>query len=189
MKVAVFCSGAASVDPRFMVAARVTGQLLGQRGHQLVYGGSPMGLQAAVADGALEGNAEVVAVMVQKELAQRAPPTRVTRLEVLPTLAQRKGRMLELCDAVAFLPGGVETLDDTFDVLHRRFAGELQRRVAFLDTLDHWKPLQAMLGVLAQQHFVTAVELGTLAFCPTPLNLLERLDRPDDSAHTTLPGM
>jgi hypothetical protein len=189
MRIAVFCSGAATVDPRFLVAARVTGQLIGQRGHQLVYGGAPTGLQAAVADGAHESKTEVVAVMAQKELARQAPPTRVDRLEVLPTLAQRKARMLELCDAVAFLPGGVETLDDAFDLLNRRLWGEVQRRVAFLDTLDHWKPLQAMLGGLAQQRFITPADLATLGFCPTPLNLLERLERPDESAYTTLPGM
>ena len=61
--VAVFCGSNFGVSPHYAEAARALGAALGERGIQLVYGGTHMGLMGVLADAALGAGAKVTGII------------------------------------------------------------------------------------------------------------------------------
>jgi uncharacterized protein (TIGR00730 family) len=189
VRICVFCGSSNEVDPRLLVAARVVGQLIAKRGFGLVYGGASIGMMGAIADAALEGGAEVIGVMPKMLVDREVAHTRLTRLEVVQTLHQRKARMDELSNAIAVLPGGYGTLDEAFEVLTWRSLGLHDKPIAFLDALGFWKPLRALTDHLHAQRFVRTPLQQWINLCPTPESLLDALDPNTESSLTqTSPG-
>jgi uncharacterized protein (TIGR00730 family) len=111
-RVAVYCGSAPGSDPAYLSEAKALGKAIADAGLGLVYGGASVGLMGAVADAALAGGAEVVGVLPEilsgSEIAHRG----LTRLEMVPTMHERKARMVKLADAFLMLPGGYGTLDE-----------------------------------------------------------------------------
>jgi uncharacterized protein (TIGR00730 family) len=175
MNIAVFCGSASDLDPRILVAGRVFGQQLAQRRLGLVYGGASIGLMGAVADAAIEGGGEVIGVIPQILVDAEVAHRNLTRLEVVRDLHRRKARMAELADAFAVLPGGLGTLDEAFDILTWRTLGLHEKPIAFLDTLEFWKPLRGLLDHLVGTRFVKPHNARLLQFCATPEAMLDQL--------------
>ena len=175
MNIAVFCGSASELDPRIMVAGRVFGQQLARRGFGLIYGGASIGLMGAVADSAIEAGGEVIGVIPQVLVDAEIAHRNLTRLEVVRDLHRRKARMAELADGFAVLPGGLGTLDETFDIITWRTLGLHEKPIAFLDTLEFWKPLRAMLEQMVEMRFVKPHNARLLQFCPTPEAVLDAL--------------
>jgi len=116
-RVAVYCGSADGNDPAFLAEAVALGKAIAAAGLGLVYGGASVGLMGAVADAALAGGAEVIgvlpAVLNDREIGHR----RLSRLERVPTMHQRKARMVELADAFLVLPGGYGTMEELLEAV------------------------------------------------------------------------
>lgn len=85
--------------------------------HDLVYGGSKVGLMGIIAESVLRAGGAVTGVeprfFVEKELQYDA----VTNLIVTETMAERKTKMIELGDAFVAMPGGTGTLEEITEVM------------------------------------------------------------------------
>jgi uncharacterized protein (TIGR00730 family) len=154
-RVVVFCGSAPGIRPIYADAARELGTAIAKRGMGLVYGGASIGLMGIVADAALAAGGEVIGVipnrMVDREIAHRG----LTSLEVVDTMHQRKARMVELADAGAIsLPGGLGTLDESFELLTWQQLGLVDVPLVFLDIDGYWAPLAAFLDHAAREGFV-----------------------------------
>ncbi|MBS2026732.1 MAG: TIGR00730 family Rossman fold protein [Deltaproteobacteria bacterium] len=178
MNIAVFCGSASEIDPRILVAGRVLGQALASRRVGLIYGGSSIGLMGAVADACVEAGGEVIGVIPQVLVDAEIAHRNLTRLEVVRDLHRRKARMAELANGFAVLPGGLGTLDEAFDIITWRTLGLHEKPIAFLDTLDFWKPLKALLDHLSETRFVKPHNARMIQFCPTPEAMLDALGAP-----------
>ena len=74
MKIAVFGVAGNDLDAAVYDVARLFGRLLGERGHELVFGGGQWGVMGAAASGAHEAGARVTGVIPEKrEVPQDAP--------------------------------------------------------------------------------------------------------------------
>lgn len=113
----VFCGSQSGTLPAYVESARETGRLLAENGIRLVYGGGSVGMMGAVADGSLEAGGEVIGVIPTFLMDLELGHPGVTRLEVVPTMLERKVRMAELSDGFITLPGGIGTLDELFEML------------------------------------------------------------------------
>ena len=67
--------------------------------------------------GAAGGSGEAVGVIPEHLVEREVRHDRLTELHVVDTMHLRKQKMFELSDAFAVLPGGIGTLDETFEVL------------------------------------------------------------------------
>jgi len=102
-RVAVYCGSANGTNPAFLDEARTLGTAIAAAGLGMVYGGANIGLMGAVADAALVGGAEVVGVLPEVLAGKEIAHTGLTRLELVPTMHQRKARMIALADAFMVL--------------------------------------------------------------------------------------
>ena len=117
MNTAVFCGSSLPRNKEIVEAAATLGRRIAQEGHTLVYGGSNLGLMGVVSGAALEAGGHVVGVIPNLFSDDIIHSQRVTELVRVGSMAERKERILALCDAFIALPGGIGTLDEVSEVM------------------------------------------------------------------------
>ncbi len=160
--ICVFCGAKSGNDPRWVNAAFDLGRALAARGWALVYGGGNVGLMGAVADGTLAGGGEVIGVIPQRLMEREVAHRGLTRLEVVPDMAERKTRMIEISDAFVVLPGGLGTLDELFEVLTLAQIGYHRKPVALYNQDGYWEPLLAACRAMTGHGFVHSADLAVM---------------------------
>lgn len=117
MHIAVFCGSSMPHSNEIAAAARELGRRIAQEGHTLVYGGSNLGLMGVVSGAALEAGGSVVGVIPNLFSDDIIHSQRVTELVRVGSMAERKERIMEACDAFVALPGGIGTIDEVSEVM------------------------------------------------------------------------
>ena len=69
----------------------------------------------------------------------------LSELHVVDTMHSRKQMMFELADAFVALPGGIGTLDETFEIISWRQLRLHDKPLVILDDGGYWQPLKALL--------------------------------------------
>ena len=144
-RVAVYCASTKGSDPVYLAEARALGAAIASAGLGLVYGGANVGLMGAVADAALAGGAAVIGVLPAVLAGREIAHTGLATLERVPTMHQRKARMVELADAFLALPGGYGTLDELFEVVTWAQLRLHAKPCILINTAGYWNGLLAFL--------------------------------------------
>ena len=173
--ICVYCGSADGISPDFLSAARLTGLTLARHGLTLIYGGGRTGLMGKVADGILEGGGEVIGVIVENMNTPALAHPGLTRLEVTPTIHERKRRMYELADGYIALPGGYGTLDELFETLTWAQIGVHGKPVGLLNVRGYYNPLLQMLDRAAEEKFLFPEHRQNLLCDADPELLLEQM--------------
>ena len=97
------------------MAARNFGLQLAHENISLVFGGGRVGLMGLAADAALEAGGTVIGVIPDFLVDREVGHSACTELITTTTMHERKQKMAERADAFAILPGGLGTLDETFE--------------------------------------------------------------------------
>lgn len=155
MKICVYCSSAAGLDPAFYAAGEAFGRALALRGHTLVYGGYDQGIMGCVAKGAATAGAAVIAVIPSIfDQAEFTSPY-CTQVLHVDTMSQRKATMEAEADAFAVLPGGIGTYDEFFEALVLKSLGQLDKPIGIYNVSGCYDPLQALMDTAVRQGFVS----------------------------------
>ena len=117
MHIAVFCGSSLPHNKEIVEAAAALGRRIAHEGHTLVYGGSNLGLMGVVSGAALEEGGRVVGVIPNLFSDDIIHSQRVTELVRVRSMAERKERIMEACDAFVALPGGIGTIDEVSEVM------------------------------------------------------------------------
>src|SRR3546814_9242331 len=145
-RLCVFCGSSSQVGERFRAAAIELGRLIGERGDELIYGGGRVGLMGLVADAALEHGARVTGVIPRFLMAYEVGHGAVSELVITESMHARKAGMYERADAFVVLPGGLGTLDETFEVLTWSQLRLSSKPVVLVDVDGSWQPLRALIA-------------------------------------------
>lgn len=170
--IAVFCGSSPGTDPRFMRAARELGRDLAQRQIGIVYGGAAVGCMGALADGALEAGGAVIGVLTKGLADREIAHPRLTRLEIVDSMHERKARMAALSDAVIALPGGYGTFDELFEALTWSQLGIDRKPIGLLDDAGFWAPTIGSLELAVAAGFLRPENRKLLAESATIDGLL-----------------
>jgi uncharacterized protein (TIGR00730 family) len=173
--VCVFCGSSSGDNPRFGDAARDTGRAIARRGWTLVYGGGRVGLMGVLANAALEAGGTVVGVIPRFLYEWEVGHDRLTRLEIVETLTERKQRMGELSGAFLSLPGGIGTLDELFEAWSWAQLGLQPKRSALLNVAGYYDGLVAFLDRATASGFMKPQHRALLAVGTDPERLLDAL--------------
>lgn len=174
-RVCVFCGSSPGARPSYRDAAVRLGAAIAARGLGLVYGGAHVGLMGVVADAALAARGEVIGVLPRaleaRELAHRG----LSELHVVESMHERKARMAELSDCFIALPGGVGTLEETFEAWTWTQLGLHAKPCALLDVDGYYAPLQTFLEGAVTERFVRSEHRAMLLVDDDPERLLDAL--------------
>jgi uncharacterized protein (TIGR00730 family) len=174
-RICVFCGSSPGSRPSYLAAATALGAEVARRGLGLVYGGARVGLMGAIADAALRAGGHVVGViptsLVKKELAHHG----VSDLRVVRTMHERKALMADLSDAFVALPGGIGTLEETFEILTWAQLGLHRKPCGFLDVDGYYQPLLSFLEHGIEARFIRPEHRSVFLVEHDPLVMLDRL--------------
>ncbi len=174
-RVCVFCGASAGRGNEYAAAARRLGRVLAERGIGVVYGGGRVGLMGCVADGALESGGEVIGVITRLLMDKELGHTGVAELVVAETMHERKARMAELADAFIALPGGLGTLDETFEILAWAQLGIHSKPVGLLNTAGYYEALMVFLDHVERESFLRLNHRTDVHFDRDAEGLIEKL--------------
>jgi uncharacterized protein (TIGR00730 family) len=155
-RVAVYCGSACGNDSAYLAEAVALGAGIAAAGLGLVYGGASVGLMGAVADAALEGGAEVIGVLPEVLNSSEIGHMRLTRLERVATMHERKARMVELADAFLVLPGGYGTLEELLEAVTWAQLGLHSKPCILINTAGYWDGLLQFLDTAVAAGFLKA---------------------------------
>lgn len=151
--VVVFCGSQPGRLPAYLEAAQALGAGLAAAGIRLIFGGGQIGMMGAVADAVLAGGGTVTGVipdfLTQREMAHPG----ASEMIVTDSMHTRKRRMFELADAFIVLPGGLGTLDETFEIITWRQLGLHHKPVLLCDIAGSTRPLVAAMEATIDDGF------------------------------------
>lgn len=152
-RVCLYCGSAGAVDPRYREAARELGQSLAAAGIELVYGGGRVGLMGIAADAALAAGGRVVGIIPARLRDAELAHEGASELVITASMHERKQVMAERADAFAVLPGGIGTLDETFEILTWRHLGLHDKPIFLVDVAGYWQLLRQLFDHLVAAGF------------------------------------
>lgn len=182
--ICVYCGSADDIRQEYKQAGRQMGKALAENGIRLIFGGGKTGIMGAVADGTLEAGGEVIGVIVESMYTPALAHMGLTRLEVTPTIHERKARMYDLAEGYIALPGGFGTFDELFETLTWAQIGVHAKPIGLLNVLHYFDPLWTMVLYAEKEGFVFAEHRKMLCMADTPAELLScmRTNQPSADA-------
>ena len=175
MNISVFCGATLPRNPEYINAAHQLGILLAQHGHTLLYGGSNLGLMGVVSSATLEGGGHVIGVIpsfFSEEIILSQPVSELVRVA---TIAERKEYLIAHSDAFIALPGGIGTIDETFEVLVANQLGLCSKPMGLLNTLGFFNPQYDMLRRMEADGLYNLTDARYLIIDDQPESLLQML--------------
>lgn len=151
--ICVYCGSSNRVADRFKDVARDLGTEIGRRGFQLVYGGGRVGLMGITADAALDASAPVVGIIPAHIQEREVEHVGLTELLVVDSMHTRKRLMVDRSDAFVVLPGGLGTLDETFEILTWKQLQLHDKPIVFLNIDGYWDALLAAVDKMVDEGF------------------------------------
>ncbi|WP_314177487.1 LOG family protein [Streptomyces winkii] len=173
MNICVFCS-AAELAAVYTESARDFAELIGSRGHSLVWGGSDVGLMKVVADGVQGAGGRLVGISV--EFLQSKARENADEMIVAATLAERKALLLERADAILIMVGGTGTLDEATEILELKKHGLHAKPVVLLNTAGYYDGLRQQLARMEAEGFLPLPLSELVAFADDAEGALRLLE-------------
>ncbi len=174
--ICVFCGSSVGREPFFLEVARNLGALLAKKDIHLVYGGANVGLMGTVANACLQHGGKVTGVMPKKLAQMEVAHDELTELKIVNTMHERKALMSELSDGFITLPGGIGTLEETFEMLTWVQLGIQPKPVGLLNPLGFFDHLQTFLENMVDHGFLLRQHLNMLLIDSEIESLLGRLE-------------
>ena len=184
----VYCGSSGKVRDSHLQAARQLGGLAAEAGVDIVYGGGRVGLMGALAEGALAAGGRVIGIIPQHLEVLEVGHRGASEYLVVESMHERKQLMAERSDAFCALPGGLGTLDETFEIVTWRQLKLHDKPVILVNIEGFWDPLLRLIehqtaegylrGSEGLIHVVERVEqvLETAASAPAP-TLPDKIER------------
>ena len=154
MKIGIFCSANAHIDPDFFHFTEELGRWIAAQGHSIVFGGVNMGLMECVAKAMKQAGGHTLGVV--PSIVEEMGRTSQYNDEVIScqNLSERKQLMLDESDVFIALPGGIGTLDEVFTVAASYTIGYHHKRVILYNMKGFWDSTIQMLDNLQQRGVV-----------------------------------
>lgn len=172
--IGVYCGSSEGYNPAYIESAKQLGTIIAEAGLCLVYGGSHVGLMAALSDSALAAGGKVVGV-ITKFLQKKVGHTGLTELHVVKDMHSRKMKMFDLSDAFIALPGGIGTFDEIFEIITWAQLGLHSKPFGFLSPCGYYDKLAGFLDHAIREGFIKPEHRQMFLFKEDPGKLLNAL--------------
>lgn len=156
--VCVYCGSRTGDDPIFAAAATELGRRLADAGHTLVYGGGRVGLMGLMADAAVDAGGRVVGILPRHLQRAEVGHGGVTELVLVDSMHERKAEMAARSDIFVVLPGGLGTMDETFEIITWRQLGLHDKPVVIFNLDDCWTPFVALVDHIVGRGFAAPAD-------------------------------
>ena len=180
MKVCVYCSSSSKIDKIYFEATEKLAKEFIKENVQVVYGGGGNGLMGHLADTIIDNGGNIKGISPKFMQDIEWTHKRLTDLELVNTMHERKTKFLENIDAVVALPGGCGTLDELIEAITWKRLGIFTKPVVIINTNGFYDPLQEMLERCVSQNFMDKRHLEMWSIVEDPTEVLLKIKNTDD---------
>lgn len=173
--IAVYCGSNTGAGDKYLDAAAALGALCAKSGIRVVYGGTHKGLMGVLADAALAEGGEVYGVISRRLHDKGHLHPGLTQHEIMPTMKDRKHRMVDLADAFIGLPGGIGTLEEFMEVWTLNQLGEMDKPCGLFSVADYYAPFMGFIDHMIAEAFLPAAHRHSIVVENTAEALLDGL--------------
>lgn len=151
--ICVFCGSRSGNDPVYAQESQKLGQMLGERGLKLVYGGGGIGLMSDVATASIRAGGQVTGIIPEFLRAYEVGGVDGVTELVVDTMHDRKAKMFELSDAFVVMPGGLGTLDESIEITTWKQLQQHNKPIVFVNINGYWDPYLALVDRVVDAGF------------------------------------
>lgn len=174
--ITVFCASSPGYEAIYHSTAFALGQLLADKGIQVIYGGAKVGLMGAVANGALQANGKVTGVLPHFLRTKEIEHEGLTELVLVESMHERKTKMNELCEGVIALPGGFGTLEELFEMLTWGQLGLHRKPIGLLNVNGFYDSLLELLEHMTESGLLKEINRRMLLVSDNAEDLLVQME-------------
>lgn len=152
--ICVFASSSNHLDNIFYEDASILGQLIGNNGFNIVYGGSKLGMMFACANAVKESGGKIIGIMPEK-LANMgcANPEDCDEFILTPGMRERKAKLDEKSDAIIAIAGGYGTLEELSELIVQKQLGYNTKPIVILNTAGYYDKLIEFFETIISKNF------------------------------------
>lgn len=175
-KVCVYCSASDGINEIYYKDAKKLGELLGENGYDLVYGGSDFGLMGAVAQSAKQNGSKICGIMPKKiyEMVKHEGGC-CDEFVLTEGMRDRKEKLDSFSDATITLAGGFGTLEEISEMIDQKILGYNTKPIVFLNTNNFYDKLFEFFSQIVEQNFARKKTLSLFYLAQTPQEAIEYL--------------
>ena len=174
--VCVFCAANPGNDPAYREQAAAMGKFLAESGRRVLFGGGRTGLMGALADGTLAAGGEVIGVMPRHLVEREVAHAGLSELRVVASMHERKTMLSQLADGFVAMPGGLGTLEETFEMWTWAQLGLHSKPLGILNVKGFFDPLLAFLDHAVDEGFLGATNRRSLVVGSDPAGLISAME-------------
>jgi len=175
LSVAVYCGSNFGDSEIFRTSAAALGAFIGRSGMTLVYGGTDKGLMGVVADAALEAGGSVHGIITERLHAKGHLHPKLTKADIVPSMRERKARMLQKADAFIAMPGGIGTLEEFMEAWTLNQLGEMTKPLGLYNVDGYYEPFMELVDNMIARKFLPDAHRHSIAISNEPRELIARL--------------
>jgi uncharacterized protein (TIGR00730 family) len=172
----VLCGSREGTAPAYRNAAKDLGACIAQRGIRLIYGGGAIGLMGVLADSVITRGGIVVGVIPDFLMKWEVGHLSLSDLVVTRSMHDRKTRMFEMADGFVVLPGGLGTLDETFEIITWKQLRLHDKPIVVLDVGGYWAALTMLIDQIVASGFASPAVTGLFSIVETPDDVFKTLE-------------
>ncbi len=151
----VFCGSRVGNDPAYGEAARALGEEMARRNIRLVYGAGSIGLMGEVAKQVSHNGGKIIGIIPEFLDDMEVGLKSCDEFIVTSSMHERKARMFDEADAFVSLPGGLGTLDETFEILTWAQLELHDKPIIILDINGYWQALKTLIDKTVEDGFAS----------------------------------
>lgn len=156
MEICVFGAASNLIDESYIKAVEKLGEIMGKRGHNLVFGAGANGLMGAAARSVRANGGNVFGVIPEFFREENVEQIFLDCDELVytKTMAERKATMEDRAEAFIIVPGGIGTFEEMFQVLTLKQLGRHTKAITIFDVNGYYKKLEEFLHVSYSEKFL-----------------------------------
>ncbi|NVJ91687.1 MAG: TIGR00730 family Rossman fold protein [Methylocystaceae bacterium] len=161
----VFCGSRFGNDPEYVTEAKKLAKAMAENNIEFVYGGGSVGIMGVLAEEVLANGGRVTGIIPDFLQKLEVGHDNLTELIITDSMHERKRTMFERSDGFIVLPGGLGTLDETFEILTWKQLKLHDKPVIILDCKNYWQPFEDLVNATINGGFAseTARDLYSIA--------------------------
>ncbi|MEK9756482.1 MAG: TIGR00730 family Rossman fold protein [Bacteroidota bacterium] len=164
MKICVYCSSSSKINEKYFKATENLAKEFIIEKISLVYGGGGAGLMGHLADTIIDNGGKIKGISPRFMKDIEWTHKRLTDLELVDTMHERKSKFLEGIDGIVALPGGCGTLDELIEVITFKRLGLFTKPIIILNVDGFYDPFKEMLEKCVDEKFMDDKHLDMWQF-------------------------
>ena len=179
MRICVYGASSDAIDPVFIEMGEALGEMMAERGHELIFGGGAHGMMGAVARGMTKKGGRITGVAPSFFQVDGVLYEQCDEFLYTETMRERKQLMEDRADAFIMTAGGIGTLEEFFEILTLRQLGRHNKPIAVLNTDGYYDAVTKMLETAVERKFMQSANLSLFGTFEDAAALLDYLETAD----------